>query len=50
MTGNYKLRKVDLQREGFDARMVQDPLFLRDDGAACYVPLSEQSLAKVLGG
>lgn len=49
MTGNYKLRKVDLQREGFDTRFVQEPLYVRDDAAACYVPLSEQVLAKVLG-
>ncbi|RFO96006.1 long-chain-acyl-CoA synthetase [Rhodoferax lacus] len=50
MTGNYKLRKVDLQREGFDASLVQDPLFVRDDAARTYVPLNPQALAKALGG
>jgi fatty-acyl-CoA synthase len=39
MTGNYKLRKVDLQREGYDRVMVSDPLFLRDDKAESYLPL-----------
>ena len=39
MTGNYKLRKVDLQREGYDRAMVSDPLFLRDDKAESYLSL-----------
>jgi fatty-acyl-CoA synthase len=50
MTGNYKLRKVDLQREGFDVSLVQDPLFVRDDAAGSYVPLTPQALARALGG
>lgn len=41
MTGNYKLRKVDLQREGYDPALVSDPLFVRDDKARTYVPLNE---------
>jgi fatty-acyl-CoA synthase len=39
MTGNYKLRKVDLQRQGYDTTHVADPLFVRDDKAQTYVPL-----------
>ena len=50
MTGNYKLRKVDLQREGFDSAVVHDPLLVRDDAAKCYVPLTPQALAKAIGG
>lgn len=49
MTGNYKLRKVDLQREGFDARLVSDPLFVRDDPAQRYLPLTPAGLARALG-
>ncbi|HEU0196651.1 MAG TPA: AMP-binding protein, partial [Nevskiaceae bacterium] len=49
MTGNYKLRKVDLQREGFDAGIVKDPLFVRDDKAGTYVPLTPDALHRVLG-
>jgi len=50
MTGNYKLRKVDLQREGFDTALVKDPLYVRDDAAQTYVPFSEAALAKALRG
>lgn len=46
MTGNYKLRKVDLQRQAYDAALVSDPLFVRDDKARTYVPLDEASLAR----
>lgn len=41
MTGNYKLRKVDLQREGYDASVVSDPLYMRDDKSRTYLPLGE---------
>lgn len=50
MTGNYKLRKVDLQREGFDASQVSDPLYLRDDAAETYVELTVEALKRVLRG
>ena len=50
MTGNYKLRKVDLQREGFDVLQVQDPLFVRVDSAGSYLPLSDATLREALGG
>lgn len=50
MTGNYKLRKVDLQREGYDPAMVADPLFVRDDKARRYVPLTPAAVASALGG
>ncbi|MBS0509504.1 MAG: long-chain-acyl-CoA synthetase, partial [Proteobacteria bacterium] len=48
MTGNYKLRKVDLQREGFDPGVVRDPLYVRDDAAKTYVPLTPEAVAKAL--
>ena len=38
-----------LQREGFDASLVKDPLFVRDDGAQTYVALSPAALAKAIG-
>ena len=46
MTGNYKLRKVDLQRQGYDTAQVADPLFVRDDAAKTYVPLQEAAVAQ----
>jgi fatty-acyl-CoA synthase len=47
MTATFKLRKVDLQREGYDARGVADPLYLRDETLRAYVPLTDESLARV---
>lgn len=49
MTGNYKLRKVDLQRQGWDVTMVSDPLYVRDEAAGCYVPVTAESVARALG-
>ena len=48
MTGNYKLRKVDLQRDGYDPDKVKDPLFVRDDTAKTYVPLTPEAVDKAL--
>jgi fatty-acyl-CoA synthase len=39
VTTTFKLRKVDLQREGYDPARVEDPLYLRDDAARTYVRL-----------
>ena len=50
MTATFKLRKVDLQRQGFDAAQIADPLFVRDDQAGCYVPLTPAALARALAG
>jgi len=40
VTGTLKLRKLELQREGYDPRVVEDPLYLRDEQAAAYLPLT----------
>ena len=49
MTGNYKLRKVDLQRQGWDAAQIGDPLYVIDEAAGRYVPLTPQAVARALG-
>jgi fatty-acyl-CoA synthase len=41
-TASYKLRKVDLQREGFDLSLVKDPLFVIDHERRAYVPLTSE--------
>jgi fatty-acyl-CoA synthase len=46
VTATFKLRKIDLQREGYDPAAVVDPLFVRDEAARAYVPLTDASLAK----
>ena len=40
LTGTFKLRKVTLQREAFDPERTSDPIFVRDDEARAYVPLT----------
>ena len=50
MTGTFKIRKVDLQREGFDPAAIADPLFVRDDDAGAYVPLTRELAAEIRGG
>ena len=50
MTGNYKLRKVDLQKHGYDLEQVSDPLFVRNDKLKTYVPLSAQTVEEALRG
>jgi fatty-acyl-CoA synthase len=50
VTGTFKLRKVDLQREGYDPEAVKDPLLVRDDAARSYVPLTPERLDAVKSG
>ena len=40
VTGTFKLRKFDLQKQGWDPAAVSDPLFVRDEGERSYVPLT----------
>jgi len=48
MTTTFKLRKVDLQRQGYDPAQFGDPLFVRDDDAGRYVPLTAAAVARAL--
>jgi fatty-acyl-CoA synthase len=50
VTGTFKLRKVDLQREGFDVSHIQDPVYLRDDEVGAYLPLTKKLRKQVLSG
>ena len=36
VTTTFKLRKVDLQRDGYDPKRIADPLYLRDDRMRTY--------------
>ncbi|HQR02810.1 MAG: long-chain-acyl-CoA synthetase [Proteobacteria bacterium] len=47
MTSTFKLRRVDLQRQGYDPGRFNDPLFVRDDSARAYVPYSVDALARL---
>jgi fatty-acyl-CoA synthase len=50
LTGTFKLRKVNLQEDGFDPARVSDPLFFRDDEAEAYVPLDDALAAAIASG
>lgn len=48
MTTTFKLRKVDVQREGYDPAAVNaDPLFVADPEAQSYVPMTPAVLARL---
>jgi len=52
VTSTFKLRKLDLQDEGYDSARVRDPLFVRDETAGTYVALTPERharLATILG-
>jgi fatty-acyl-CoA synthase len=49
LTTTFKLRKVDLQREGYDAAQIADPLYVRDERAGRYVPLTPEAVDRALG-
>ena len=48
-TASYKLRKVDLQREGYDPVQVDDPLFVIDRDRHRYVPITPAAIARATG-
>jgi fatty-acyl-CoA synthase len=50
MTGTFKLRKVELQKEGFDPARISDPLFVRDDGVRAYVPVTPAVADEIRSG
>jgi len=50
VTGTFKIRKVELVREGFDPAAVTDPLYLRDDAAGAYVPLDGAIHTRITSG
>ncbi len=44
LTSTYKLRKFDLQAQGYDPRAFDDPLFVRDEAGRTYQPYSAAAL------
>jgi fatty-acyl-CoA synthase len=47
VTGTFKLRKVELQRQGFDPSSTTDPIFYRDDERRAYRPLDAQTHERI---
>ena len=50
VTGNFKHRKLRLQKEGFDPGQIDDPLFFRDDGLGRFIPLDKDLYDEIVGG
>ncbi|KOB79132.1 Fatty acid transport protein [Operophtera brumata] len=50
MTGTFKLRKVDLQKEGYNPSVVKDRLYYLDLKLDKYVPLGEDEYNKIISG
>lgn len=48
-TASYKLRKVDLLRDGFDPALIDDPLFVIDHARRTYAPLTPDAVAHAAG-
>jgi len=46
LTSTFKLRKVDLQRQGYCPQACQDPLFIRDEQARTYQPYCAAALQR----
>lgn len=47
ITPTFKLRKVDLQRQGYNPGNFTDPLYVLDETARAYVPYSKEALQKL---
>jgi len=50
MTGTFKVRKVELQRQGFDPDAADAPVYFRDDAAARYRVLDAATHARLRAG
>jgi fatty-acyl-CoA synthase len=49
-TETFKQKKQQLVREGFDPRLVADPLFFRDPASGAYRELAGANYARILDG
>ena len=49
-TETFKQKKQDLIRDGFDPRLVKDPIFFKDPGSGGYLPLDEAVFERILDG
>jgi fatty-acyl-CoA synthase len=50
LTATFKIRKVALQREGYDPKAIADPLLYRDDQRHTYLPLSPEVADRIQTG
>ncbi|XP_075992100.1 long-chain fatty acid transport protein 4-like isoform X2 [Anticarsia gemmatalis] len=50
MTGTFKMKKVDLQKEGYNPSLVKDKLYYMDAKSDKYVPLGNEEYEKIVSG
>ncbi|HUJ03185.1 MAG TPA: long-chain-acyl-CoA synthetase [Rhizomicrobium sp.] len=50
ITGTFKLRKVELVKDGFDPDTISDPLYVLHNSNPEYVPLTAQVYADIVAG
>jgi len=50
LTGTFKLRKVDLQKQGFDPEASADPILYRDDARRAYLPVDCDIVSRIERG
>ncbi|KAM3962752.1 fatty acid transport protein isoform 2-T2 [Aphomia sociella] len=50
MTGTFKMRKVDLLKEGFNPALVNDKLFYLDPASNKYLPLGPEEYDRIVTG
>jgi len=48
ITGTFKLKKMGLQKEGFDVNTLKDPIYFYSNGK--YVPLDKDLYTNIIGG
>jgi len=50
LTATFKLKKRDLQRDGFNPETVKDKLYMMDNKAKTYVPLTQEMYNNIVNG
>lgn len=50
LTGTFKLKKVDLQADGFNINKIKDKLYYYDPKASAYVPITEKLYKDIMEG
>lgn len=50
LTGTFKLRKVELQQQGYDFGASEDTILFRDDSRRAYLALDGKALARIESG
>jgi len=50
LTATFKLKKRELQRQGFDPELVQDPIYMIDHKARSYVLMTSTMFSALISG